>query len=117
MRMQSRLPASRAALIVPRNLPQITAYLVKRVSIPAQLILPLASDCAVVRVGQQQLQAWWEHLWPNPLTQERLHLHAFVCKEHTVTLHALINLACAALIMLRYLPRSSQQGEATLCQR
>ncbi len=117
MRMQSRLPASRAALILPWTLPQVTAHLVKRVSMPAQPLLPLARDCAVESVGQQQKQAWWEHLWPNLRTQERLRLHAFACKEHTVILRALIDIACAVLNLLRCPPRGSLQGESTLCQR
>jgi hypothetical protein len=105
MRRQSRVLASRAALLVPRNQPQVTAYMVQLVSMPAQFLLPLARDCAVV--GQQQMQPWWERLWPNLRTQERLHLHAFAGKEHTVTLRAL----------LRCPLRGSLHGKAALCQR
>ncbi len=83
----------------------------------AQLYLSLSKDSAVVKVGQQTMQAWLEHLWPNPRTQERLHLHAFADKEHTATLRALIDLAYAALIMLSCPLRGSLQEKATLCQR
>ena len=117
MRRQSRLLASHVPLMVLWKKPQVTAHLVQRVSMSVQLLLPLARDCAVVRVGQQQMQAWWERLWPNLRTQERLHLHAFADKEHTVTLRALLNLACAVLNVLRCPLRGSLQREATLCQR
>jgi hypothetical protein len=117
MRRQSGLPASRAALPAPGSLPQVTAHLVKRVSMLAQPLLPLTNDPAVVRVGQQKMQAWWEHLCPNLRTQERLHLHAFACKEHTVSPRALIDMACAVLNVLRCPPRGSLPGMATLCQK
>ena len=68
-------------------------------------------------MGQQQMQAWWERLWLNLHTQERLCLHVFADKEHAVTLRALLNLACAVLNVLRCPLRGSLQGEATLCQR
>lgn len=48
MRMQSGLPASHTALTVPRNLPQVTTHLVKRVSMLAQPLLPLSKDSAAV---------------------------------------------------------------------
>ncbi len=117
MRMQSELPASHAALTAPGSLPQVTAHLVKRVSMLAQPLLPLSKDPAVVSVGQQKMQAWWEHLFPNPRTQERLHLHAFAYKEHAVSPRALIDMACAVLNVLRCPPRGSRQGMATLCQK
>lgn len=117
MRRQSRLPASHVPLMLLWNKPQATGNLVERVSMLAQPLLPLAKDSAVVRVGQQTMQAWWEHLWPNPRTQERLHLHAFADKEHTVSLRTLIDIACVVLNVLRCPPRSSLQGQATLCQR
>jgi hypothetical protein len=110
MRRQSRVSASRAALLVSRNQPQVTFYLVQRVSMPAQPLLSLARDCSVVRAGQQPIQTWWEHLWPNPRTQERLRLHAFADKEHAVTLRALLNVVGCP-------HGSSLQREATLCQR
>jgi hypothetical protein len=97
--------------------PQVTALLAQRVSMSVQLLLSLARDCAVVRVGQQQMQAWWVRLWPNLRTQERLRLHAFADKEQIVTLRALLNLACAGLKLLRCLLRGSLHSEATLCQR
>jgi len=117
MRLQSRLPASCTALLVPRNQPQVTFYLVKRVSMLAMHTLPLARDSAVVRMVQQLMQAWWEHFWPTPLTQEGLHLHAFADKEHAVILRALLNLVCAALTLLGCPLRGSLQRETTLCQR
>jgi len=43
--------------------------------------------------------------------------YAFADKEHTVTLCALLNLACTWLNVLRYPLRGSLQREATLCQR
>ena len=115
MGRQSRLPASHVPLMVLWKKPQVTAYLLQRVSMSVQLLLPLARDCAVM--GQQQMQAWWERLWPNPRTQERLRLHAFADKEHTVTLRALLNLACAVLNVLRCPLRGSLHGKAALCQR
>jgi hypothetical protein len=48
MRMQSELPASHAALTAPGSLPQVTAHLVKRVSMLAQPLLPLSKDPAAV---------------------------------------------------------------------
>jgi hypothetical protein len=117
MRRQSGLPTSRTALLVPRNQPQVTALLVQRVFMPAQPLLPLTRDCAVASVGQQQIQAWWERLWPNLRTKERLHLYAFVCRELANTLRALLNLACARLTLLRCPLRGSLQREAALCQR
>ena len=117
MRRQSGLAASSAALLVPRNQPQVTAYLAQRVSMSVQLLLPLARVCAVESVGRQQMQAWWERLWPNLRRQKRLCLHAFADKEHTVTLCALLNLACAVLTLLRCPLRGSLHGKATLCQR
>ena len=114
MRRQSGLHASHVPLMVLWKKHQVTAYLAQRISMPVQLLLPLARDCAVVRVGQQQMQAWWERLWR---TQERLCLHAFADKEHTVTLRALLNLACAVLTLLRCPLRGSLQREAALCQR
>jgi hypothetical protein len=117
MRRQSRLPASHVPLMLLWKKPQVTALLVQRVSMPVQPLLPLARDCAVESVGQQQMQAWWERLWPNLHTQERLRLHAFADKEHTVTLRALLNLACVVLNVLRCPLRGSLQGKATLCQR
>jgi len=117
MRRQSRVPASHVPLMVLWKKHQVTAYLAQRVSRSVQLLLPLARDCAVVRVGLQKMQAWRERLWPNLRTQERLRLHAFADKEHTVTLRALLNLACAVLTLLRCLLRGSLQGEAALCQR
>ena len=110
MRRQSRLLASHVPLMVLWKKPQVTALLVKRVSMSVQLLLSLARDCAVVRVGQQLMQAWRERLWLNLRTQERLHLHAFADKEYTDTLRALLNL-------LRYPLKGSLQREATLCQR
>jgi len=117
MRRQSRVSASHLPLMVLWKKPQVTAYLAQRVSMSVQLLLPLARDCAVVRVGQQQMQAWWERLWHNLRTQKRLHLYAFVCREHTVTLRTLINLACAVLTLLRCPLRGSLQREAALCLR
>ena len=117
MHRQSRLPASRAVLILPWTLPQVTVHLVKRVSMPAQPLLPIARDCAVARVGQQQMQPRWEHLWPNLRTQKKLHLYAFACNEHIVIQRALLTLACAVLTLLRCPLRGSLQREATLCQR
>ena len=113
MRRQSGLHASHVPLMVLWKKHQVTAYLVQRVSMSVQLLLPFARDCAVVRVGQQQMQAWWERLSPNLRTQKRLCLHAFADKEHTVTLRALLDLACTGLNVLR----GSLQGKATLCQR
>ncbi len=92
MRRQSGLLASHVPLILLWKKHQVTAHLVKRVSMSVQLLLALSRDCAVVRVGQQLLQAWRERLWLNLRTQERLHLHAFADKEHTDTLRALLNL-------------------------
>ena len=92
MRRQSGLLASHVALMLLWKKHQVTAYLAQRVSMLAQRLLPLSRDCAVVRVGQQLMQAWCEHLWLNLRTQERLHLHAFADKEHTDTLRALLNL-------------------------
>jgi hypothetical protein len=117
MRRQSGLPARHVPLMVLWNNPQVTAILVKRVSMSVQLLLPLARDCAVVRVGQQLMQAWWERLWPNLRAQERLCLHAFADKKHTDTLRPLLNLACAVLNVLRYPLRGSLQRKAALCQR
>ena len=117
MRRQSRLLASHVPLMVLWKKPQVTALLVQRVSMSVQLLLSLVRDCAVVRVGQQQVQAWWEHLWPNLRSQERVRLYAFAGKEHTVTLRALINLACTVLTLLRCPLRGSLHGEAALCQR
>ena len=108
MRRQSRVLASHVPLMVLWKKPQVTAHLVKRVSMSVQLLPPLARDCAVV--GLQQMQAWWERLWPYLRTQKRLRLHAFADKEHTDTLRALLNL-------LRYPLRGSLLREATLCQR
>ena len=115
MRRQSRLLASHVPLMLLWKKPQVTAHLVKRVSMSVQFLLPLARDCAVM--GQQQMQAWWERLWPNLRTQKRLHLHAFADQEHTDTLRALFNLACAVPNVLRCPLRGSLQGEVTLCQR
>ena len=117
MRRQSRLLASHLPLMVLWKKHQVTAYLAQRVSMSVQLLLSLARDCAVVSAGQQLMQAWWERLWPNLRTQERLHLHAFGDKEYAVTLRALLTLACAVLTLLRYPLRGSLQREATLCQR
>ena len=117
MRRQSRLLASHVPLMVLWKKPQVTALLVQRVSMSVQLLLPLVRDCAVVRVGQQLMQAWWERLWPNLRTQERVHLHAFADKKHTVTLRTMINLACAVLTLLRCPLRGSLHGKAALCQR
>jgi hypothetical protein len=116
MRRQSELSTSHVPLMVLWKKLQVIALLVKRVSMSVQLLLPLTRDCAVVRVGQQLMQAWWEHLWPNPRTQERLCLHAFADKEHTITLRALLNLACAVLTLLRCPLRGSLHGKAALCQ-
>ena len=117
MRRQIRVSASHVPLMVLWKKHQVTALLVKRVSMSVQLLLALSRDFAVVRVGQQLWQAWRERLWLNLLTQERLHLHAFADKEHTDTLRTLINLACAVLTLLRCPLRGSLQREATLCQR
>jgi hypothetical protein len=86
MRRQSELLASHVPLMVLWKKPQVTIHLVQRVSMSVWPLLPLARDCAVVSVGQQQMQAWWERLWPNLRTQERLYLHAFAGKEHTAAL-------------------------------
>ena len=113
MRRQSRLLPSHLPLMVLWKKHQVTALLVQRVSMLAQLLLPLARDCAVVRVGQQLMQTWWERLWLNLRTQEKLRPHAFADEEHAVTLRALLTLACTGLNVLR----GSLQREATLCQR
>ena len=115
MRKQSGLHASHVPLMVLWKKHQVTANLAQRVSMSVQLLLPLARDCAVM--GQQQMQAWRKRLWPNLRTQERLHLHAFAEKEYTVTLRALLKLACAGLTLLRCPLRGSLQREATLCLR
>ena len=115
MRRQSRVSISHVPLKALWKKPQVTAHLAQRVSMLAQRLLPLARDCAVM--GQQLMRAWWERLWPNLRTQERLYLHAFADKEHTVTLRALVNLACAVLNVLRCPLRGSLQGKAVLCQR
>jgi hypothetical protein len=117
MRMQSGLLAFHVPLMVLWKKHQVTAYLAQRVSMSVQLLLPLSRDCAVVRVGQQLMQAWWERLWHNLRTQERLRLHAISDKEQIVTLRALLNLACTGLNVLRYPLSGSLQREATLCQR
>ena len=117
MRRQSELLASHLPLMVLWKKHQVTALLVKRVSMSVQLLLALSRDFAVVRVGQQLWQAWRERLWLNLLTQERLHLHAFADKEYAVTLRALLNLACALLNVPKCPLRGSLQREATLCQR
>jgi len=113
----SGLPASHVPSMMPWTIPQVTVHLLQRVSMSVQLLLPLARDCAVVRVGQQLMQAWWERLWPNLRTQKRLCLHVFADKEHTDTLRALLNLACAVLNVLRCPLRGSLQREAAQCQR
>ena len=115
MRRQSGLPTSHVPLMVLWKNPQVTALLAQGVSMSVQFLLPLARDCAVV--GLQQMQAWWERLSPNLRIQERLHLYAFAGKEYTVTLRALLTLACAVLNVLRCPLRGSLQKEATLCQR
>jgi uncharacterized protein (DUF2236 family) len=115
MRRQSRVSASHVPLMVLWKKPQVTALLAQRVSMSVQLLLPLARDCAVM--GQQQMQAWRERLWPNLRTQKRLCLDAFSDKEYAVTLRALLNLACARLTLLRCPLRGSLQREAALCQR
>ena len=117
MRRQSGLLASHVPLMVLWKKHQVTALLVKRVSMSVQPLLPLTRDCAVVSVGQQQIQAWWERIWPNLRTQKRLRLHAFSDKEYAVTLCALLNLACTGLNVLRCPLRGLLQGVATLCQR
>ena len=117
MRRQSGLHASHVPLMVLWKKPQVTALLVKRVSKSVQLLPPLTRDCAVMRVGQQLMQAWRKRLWPNLRTQKRLRLFAFAEKEYTVTLRALLTLACAVLSLLRCPLRGSLQKEATLCQR
>jgi hypothetical protein len=117
MRRQSGLPTSHVPLMVLWKKPQVTVHLVQRISMSVQLLLPLSRDCAMVRVGQQQMQTWWERHWPNLRTQERLCLHAFADKEYAITLRALLNLACAVLNVLRCPLRGSLQKEATLCQR
>ena len=115
MRRQSGLHASHVPLMVLWKKHQVTAYLAQRATMSIQLLLPLARNCAVM--GQQQMQAWWERLWHNLRTQERLHLHAFADKKQFVTLRALLNLACTVLNVLRYPLRGSLQGKAALCQR
>jgi hypothetical protein len=117
MRRQSRVSATHVPLMALWKKHQVTALLVKRVSMSVQLPLPLSRDCAVVSVGQQQMQAWRERLWHNLRTQEKLHLHAFAGKEHTVTLSALLNLACAVLALLKCPLRGSLHRETVLCQR
>jgi hypothetical protein len=111
MRRQSGLCASHVPLMVLWKKHQITAHLVQRASMSVQLLLPLARDCAVM--GQQKMQAWCERLWPNLHTQERLRLHAFADKEHSITLRGLLTFACAVLNV----HRGSLQGGAVLCQR
>lgn len=115
MREQSRVSASYVPLLVLWNIYQISAHPAQQVSMPVQPLLPLARGCAVVSVGQHQMQPWLERLWPNLRTQERLYLHAFAGKEYTVTLFALLNLACTVLTLLRCLLRDSLQREAALC--
>jgi hypothetical protein len=115
MRRQRRLLASHVPLMMPWTIPQVTVHLLQRVSMSVQLLLSLTRDCAVV--GLQQRQVWWERLWPNLHTQKRLRLHAFADKEHSITLRALLNLACAVLTLLRCPLRGSLQGQAALCQR
>ena len=115
MGRQSRLPASHVPLMVLWKKPQVTAYLVQRVTMLAQRLLPLARDCAVM--GLQQMQAWWVRLWPNLRTQERLRLHAFADEEHAVTLRGLLTLSYAVLSLLRCPLRGSLHGKAALCQR
>ena len=117
MRRQSGLPTSHVPLMVLWKKHQVTALLVKRVSMSVQLLLPLSRDCAMVRVGQQQMQTWWERHWPNLRTQERLCLHAFADKEYAVTLRALLTLSYEGLTLLWFPLRGSLQGKATLCQR
>jgi len=112
MRRQSELLASHVPLMVLWKKHQVTALLAQGISMSIQFLRPLARDCAVV--GLQQMQAWWERLWPYLRTQKRLRLHAFADKEQTVTLRALLNLACAVLNVLRCPLRGSQQGEAAL---
>jgi hypothetical protein len=115
MRRQSRLLASHVPLMALWKKHQVTALLVKRVSMSVQLLLSLTRDYAMM--GQQQMQAWRVRLWPNLRTQERLHLHAFSGNEQIVTLRTLLTLACTRLNVLRYPLRGSLQREATLCQR
>jgi hypothetical protein len=115
MRRQSGLHASHVLLMVLWKKHQVTALLAQRVSMSVQLLLLLSRDCAVM--GQQLMQAWWVLLSPNLRTQERLHLHAFADKEYTVTLRALLDLACAVLNVLKCPLRGSLHGEAALCQR
>ena len=115
MRRQSGLHASHVPLMVLWKKHQVTAYLAQRATMSIQLLLPLARNCAVM--GQQQMQAWWERLWHNLRTQERLHLHAFADKEYAVTLRALLTLSYAGLTLLWFPLRGSLQGKATLCQR
>ena len=117
MRRQSRVSASHVHLMVLWKKHQVTAYLAQRVTMSVQLLLSLARDCAVVSVGQQLMQAWRERLWPNLRIQKKLRLHVFADKEHTVTLHALLNLACTGLKVLRCPLSGLLQGEATPCQK
>lgn len=117
MRRQSELPTSRAALTAPGSMPQVAAHLVNQVSMLTQSLLPLSKDHAVVSVGQQKMQAWREHFYLNPRTQEGLHLYEFAYKEYTISPRALFNLACAVLNVLSCPPRGSLQRRATLCQK
>jgi len=113
MHRQSRALASHVPMMVLWKKHQVIAYLLQRVCMSVQFLLLLARDCAMASVGQQKMQAWRQRLWPNLHTQERLRLHAFADKEHSITLRALLTLACVVLNVLR----GSLQGEAVLCQR
>src|SRR6266576_1717610 len=86
MRRQSELLSSHVPLMVLWKKHQVTALLAQGISMSIQ------------------------RLWPYLRTEKRLRLHAVAEKEQTVTLRALLNLACAVINVLRCPLRGSQQG-------
>ena len=101
MRMQRRLLASCAPLVLSMNQPHIAGHRVERAFL----------------LAQQKMQALCQHMRPRWSMLERLRLITNEPWEGSFNTSDLITLMSASLTLLRCLARGYLQGVTMLCQK
>jgi hypothetical protein len=117
MRMQLRLPASCAPLMLPwKPLPSA----LKRVNWATILALhtsPLSTGFTEMKVGKPMMQIWYGSSWLSRHTQEQFRLDVFEYRESTIFSPFPTDTAYVTLDVVRCSSMGSLSGEAMLCQR
>ena len=117
MRMQLRLPASCAPLMLQWDPLPSALKRVKWATILALHTSPLSTGFTEMKVGKPMMQTWYGSPWASLLTQEQFRLDVSASRESTIFSPYPTDTAHAALDVVRCPPMGSHSGEAMLCQR